>query len=88
MYKVKADVVINCIGLTNVEECEENFELAFNTNVTISRNIAKACQSINIKLVHISTDHLFDGNSAFNHEEKLKVPINNYAKLKVKERIR
>ncbi len=82
LYKVKADVVINCIGLTNIEECEENFELAFNTNVTISRNIAKACQSIKIKLVHISTDHLFDGNSAFNHEEKLKVPLNNYAKTK------
>jgi len=82
LVKVKADVVINCIGLTNVEECEANFELAFKTNVTISRNIAQACQSNKIKLVHISTDHLFDGYSAFNDEEQLKAPINNYAKTK------
>lgn len=84
LTKVKADVVINCIGLTNVEACEENFELAFKTNVTISKNIAQACQSGKIKLVHISTDHLFDGKIAFAGEKQSIVPLNNYAKTKSK----
>ena len=82
LVKVKADIVINCIGLTSVEECEEDFELAFKTNVIISGNIAQACQSSKIKLVHISTDHLFDGNLAFTDEKQLKAPLNNYGKTK------
>ena len=40
---LKVNIVINCIGLTSVEECEKNYELAYNANVTIAGNIAKAC---------------------------------------------
>ena len=80
----KIDIIINCIGLTNVEECEKDYEAAFKTNVKIAENIAKACQRAKIKLVHISTDHLFDGSIAFANEEEKKVPLNNYAKTKAK----
>ena len=37
-----------------------------------------------IKLVHISTDHLFEGSSAFKNEKESKLPLNNYAKTKSK----
>lgn len=80
----KIDIIINCIGLTDVEECEKDYEAAFKTNVKIAENIAKACQMAKIKLVHISTDHLFDGSSAFADENKTKSPLNNYAKTKSK----
>ena len=80
----KIDIIINCIGLTDVEECEKDYEAAFKTNVKIAENIAKACQMVKIKLVHISTDHLFDGSSAFADENKTKSPLNNYAKTKSK----
>ena len=80
----KIDIIINCIGLTDVEECEKDYEAAFKTNVKIAENIAKACQRAKIKLVHISTDHLFDGSIAFANEEEKKVPLNNYAKTKAK----
>ena len=82
LRKVNPDVVINCIGLTSVEDCEKDFELAFKTNVTISGNIAQACHLNKIKFVHISTDHLFDGNITFADEKQTKAPINNYAKTK------
>ena len=82
LERVRADIVINCIGLTSVEKCEENPELAFKTNVNISNNIATACLKTGIKLVHISTDHLFDGNNAFVDEETELSPLNTYGKTK------
>ena len=81
---LKVNIVINCIGLTSVEECEKNYELAYNANVIIAGNIAKACHLSKIKLVHISTDHLFEGSSAFKNEKDSKLPLNNYAKTKSK----
>ena len=79
---IKADVVINCIGLTSIETCEENLELAIQTNKDIAANLATACLKANVKLVHISTDHLFDGISAFVQEGTQLSPLNNYAKTK------
>ena len=82
LKEVKADVVVNCIGLTSVETCEENPELAFQINQGIAENIAMACLKSDVKLVHISTDHLFDGNNSFIQENAKLSPLNNYAKTK------
>lgn len=82
--QLKADVVVNCIGLTNVEACENDQKLAEFTNVEIANTIAKACKDSNIKLVHISTDHLFDGDLAFACEHEKKVPLNVYGITKSK----
>ena len=79
---VKADVIINCIGLTNVESCESNPELAEKTNIQIAGNIARACNECNIKFVHISTDHLFDGTNPFITESMGYSPLNIYGKTK------
>lgn len=79
---IKADVVINCIGLTSVEACEEQPDLAKEINVDIIRNIALACGNSNIKLVHISTDHLFDGSTTFANELTPLSPLNVYGKTK------
>ena len=79
---IKADVVVNCIGLTSVEDCEENHTLAKETNVEIASNIASACHQTGVKMVHISTDHLFDGTKAFSHEATQLSPLNVYGKTK------
>lgn len=79
---LKADVLINCIGLTSVEDCEENQTLAKETNVEIAGNIASACRQSGVKMVHISTDHLFEGTSAFSDEGTQLSPLNVYAKTK------
>ena len=82
LESVKADVVINCIGLTSIEKCEENISLAKQTNINIASNVAIACLKKRIQLVHISTDHLFDGTKAFSNEENQLSPLNIYGKTK------
>ena len=79
----KPDVVIHTAGLTSVEGCEENPNLAQEVNVDLAKNIAIACDKQNIKLVHISTDHFFSGEGNFVTEESDTTPINNYAKTKL-----
>ena len=76
------DIVLNCVGLTNVEACEDNPFEAFKLNSTLPGIIASACDSTNTQLIHISTDHLFDDENIL-HSEKDKVSlINVYAKSK------
>lgn len=77
------DIVINTIGLTSVEVCEEDPNLAYETNVKTVINIANFCKGSNIKLVHISTDHLFDGMQSYYSEVDKPTPLNIYAKTKL-----
>ena len=80
--QLKSDIVVNCIGLTNVEACEEDEKLAAYTNVEIARNIAQASMYSKVKMVHISTDHLFDGKQAYTGEEEKNDPVNAYGRTK------
>ncbi len=81
--KHQPDVVIHTAGLTSVEECESNPNLAQEVNVDLAKNIAIACNKQSVKLVHISTDHLFSSNQEFSTEESITNPVNNYAKTKL-----
>ena len=83
LAKHQPDIVIHTAGLTNVEECEANPDLAQEVNVDLAKNIAIACSSQGVKLVHISTDHLFSGDQEFSTEESSTSPVNNYAKSKL-----
>lgn len=76
------DIVLNCIGLTNVEACENNPVEAFRINSHLPGIIANACHSSNTKLIHISTDHLFDDQNILHSEEDIVRLINVYAKSK------
>ena len=82
LAKHQPDVVIHTAGLTNVEECESNSDLAQEVNVDLAKNIAIACSDQGVKLVHISTDHLFLGDQEFTTENTGTNPVNNYAKTK------
>ncbi len=77
------DIIINTIGLTSVERCQKNPLLAKNTNAKTAKNIAIACAKSNTKLVHISTDHLFDGSKKLATEKDNPKPINIYAQTKL-----
>jgi dTDP-4-dehydrorhamnose reductase len=80
----KPDIVINTIALTSVEECELNPTTAYYVNVEIAKVLARTCQKNGIKIVHISTDHLYDGSKSMLSEDDLISPINNYAITKAK----
>ncbi|MBW0177650.1 SDR family oxidoreductase [Sediminibacterium sp.] len=76
------DVVIHTAGLTSVEVCESNPTLANQVNVEISANIAIVTHQLGIKMVHISTDHLFDGTTSLLTEETIPSPLNMYGYTK------
>jgi dTDP-4-dehydrorhamnose reductase len=75
--------IINCAAFTNVEEAEENEEMAFSLNVTGTSSIVKLCQETGAKLIHISTDYVFDGLSSAPYKEfESTGPLNVYGKTK------
>ncbi len=84
IYNLKIDIIINCIGYTNVENCEINPKKAWKINVDYASIISKVCNKLSIKLIHISTDHLFDGKSNFYDENDKVFPLNEYGKTKYK----
>ena len=57
----KFDAVINCAAYTAVDKAESEQNKAFAINERGVLNLAKACKQSGIKLVHISTDYVFDG---------------------------
>lgn len=71
--EVKPEVVINAAAYTNVDGCEINEELAYKVNALGPKNLAMACEKIGAKLVHISTDYVFNGvgNKPFREYDQL-----------------
>lgn len=64
VIKEKPDVIINTAAITNVDGCETtNKELAYKVNRDGARVMAQAAASCGARLVHISTDYVFDGSS-------------------------
>lgn len=57
----RPDIIINCAGMTDVDECEANKEEAFRVNAIGARNLSIIAGKISAKLVHISTDDIFNG---------------------------
>ena len=83
LVKHQPDIVVHTAGLTNIEECESNPDLAQEVNVDLAKNIAIACSDQGIKLVHISTDHLFSGDHELATEESTTNPVNIYGETKL-----
>jgi dTDP-4-dehydrorhamnose reductase len=82
LKKLNPVAVIHTAGLTSVEACEANPEIAKYINVSIAENVAKATSSLGIKMVQISTDHLFAGEESFAGETQPIAPCNIYGATK------
>lgn len=80
----KPDVIINCAAHTKVDLCEEDVENAYKINAIGARNLAIASSKMNSKLVHISTDYVFEGNNPVAlREDELVKPNTIYGKSKL-----
>lgn len=78
------DVVINAAAYTAVDKAEEERELAFAINAEGARNIAEACLGVDARLIHISTDYVFDGSlSRPLHEADVVNPLSVYGASKL-----
>ena len=61
--QIKPAWVINAAAYTQVDRCEEEREQAFQVNTAGVKNLALACKEIGTKLLHVSTDYVFDGKT-------------------------
>lgn len=79
----RPDVILNAAAITNVDYCEKEREQAWKVNVTAVENLVEVCRRIDAKLVHVSTDYVFDGKTG-NYTEADRVnPVNYYGKTKL-----
>ncbi|WP_182129656.1 SDR family oxidoreductase [Nitrosopumilus sp. b3] len=83
LNKEKPDLVINCAANTDIDYLEKNEKFANMVNGIGVKNIAKTCKQISSKLIHISTDSVFDGTLGLYTEEDDVKPINVYGKSKL-----
>src|SRR5665648_188718 len=80
----KPAVVINAAAYTNVERAEEDVDNAYRVNALGAHNLALACHKSGGKLVHISTDYVFDGTATLPYEEFDPTnPLSVYGKSKL-----
>lgn len=77
------DVIINCAAYTNVDGCEKNEDLAYQANAIGPKNLAIAAKEKGIKLVHVSTDYVFNGNGTRPYVETDEPdPVSAYGRTK------
>ena len=77
--QIKPDLVIHCAGLTSVDECEKEPDLAVVANVSVTENIANICSN-KTNLVYISTDQVYGETEDHSEESQDLKPVNQYGK--------
>ncbi|MGR3300939.1 MAG: dTDP-4-dehydrorhamnose reductase [Candidatus Scalindua sp.] len=78
------DIIINCAAYTNVDKCETERETAFKVNALGPKYIAAAAKRCGARIIHISTDFVFDGNSDRPYvEDDQTNPLSEYGRTKL-----
>ena len=79
-----ADTIVNCAAYTNVDGAESNAELAYRVNAEAVGRLGILAKDAGKKVLHISTDFVFDGRSDMPYvETDLPNPVNTYGKSKL-----
>jgi dTDP-4-dehydrorhamnose reductase len=81
--EAQPDWVIHCAALANLEACERNPQLARELNTQLSRKLAQHVARGGARLLHVSTDAVFDGRRGDYSEEDAPNPLNHYAQTKL-----
>ena len=69
--KYQPDTIIHCAAMTNVDLCESEPKRAFLLNEQGTANVAAACKNANVRLIAISTDYVFRGDSPVPYPEDI-----------------
>ena len=78
------NIIVNCAAYTVVDKAEEDVDLCFRINRDAVKNIGEVAQKNNIKVVHVSTDYVFDGTNHLPYTEDMPVcPATIYGKSKL-----
>jgi dTDP-4-dehydrorhamnose reductase len=81
--ETKPDVIIHAAAMTNVDQCELNQGECWKANVDAVDNIIHACTRYRVRLVHVSTDFIFDGSHGPLDENEKPNPVNFYGQSKL-----
>src|SRR5947208_205409 len=82
-YAIDSSLLINAAAFTNVDLCETQRDQAFRINADAPRILAELCRDKNAKLIHFSTDYVFDGEKSEPYiENDLANPISVYGESK------
>lgn len=81
--EIRPDIVVNTIALHNVDYCESHRDEAYNINSKAVAALTSLCNILGSRLIHISTDFVFDGNTGNYSERSLPNPQSVYAKSKL-----
>lgn len=84
LEKEKPDFVVNAAAFTTVDRAESEQNLALEINSEAVGNLARSCRRIGARLIHFSTDYVFDGMNSDGYAEDAEPnPINFYGKSKL-----
>ena len=83
LRKVQPEVVINCIGMTNVDLCEQLPEQCWELNCWQPHLVAQECRAQSIKYVHVSTDHFLNLSGVKLKEHDIPTALNQYGLSKL-----
>lgn len=79
------ELIVNCAAFTDVQNAEVNQKLAYDINSEAPKNLANLCLKLNLQLIHISSDFVFDGHKNFPYrEDDIANPLNKYGYTKLK----
>ena len=83
LNEVRPDAVIHCAAYTAVDAAEDNVELCRKINAEGTKNIAVVCEKMDIKMMYISTDYVFNGEGeTFWEPDDAREPLNVYGQTK------
>jgi len=76
-------LIINCAAWTDVDGAETQYEMAHHLNAQVPGNLARRCAEVGARLLHYSTDYVFDGlaDSPYSPQAQ-RVPVNAYGRSK------
>ncbi|MCX7642181.1 MAG: dTDP-4-dehydrorhamnose reductase [Elusimicrobiales bacterium] len=81
---IKPDIIINCAAYNNVDKAETDYENALKVNAIALKDIALISSKYKSKIIHFSTDYVFDGNKTEPYKENdIPNPLNKYALSKL-----
>jgi dTDP-4-dehydrorhamnose reductase len=88
VHEIRPEIILNCAAFTRVDDCERERELAFSANALGPANLARSAKQTGARLIHFSTDYIFDGEKGAPYlEEDPPNPLNVYGESKLEGEI-
>jgi dTDP-4-dehydrorhamnose reductase len=83
ILKIKPDLIVNAAAYTSVDKAEKERDIAYQVNALAPKSLAKSTKELDIPIIHISTDYIFDGSKKEAYvEDDIANPLSVYGETK------